>query len=145
LLAEGFQHVTAVDSTPASEDLLKGIPTEKFSYAISSFEDFTFPENEYDLVNAQFSLPFNRPETFKLVLKRISDSLNKDAIFTGQFFGVHDEWNVPERKMTFHTLEQAKEQLSGFEVLEFQEKENDGPTALGKMKHWHVFHFIVRK
>ena len=31
------------------------------------------------------------------------------------------------------------------EVLFFEEKENDNPTAAGNMKHWHVFDFILKK
>jgi hypothetical protein len=32
-----------------------------------------------------------------------------------------------------------------FEIIEFIEEEKEGSTAAGTNKHWHVFHFIVRK
>lgn len=32
-----------------------------------------------------------------------------------------------------------------FEILEFNEFENDGKTGLGKIKHWHVYNIIAKK
>lgn len=67
-----------------------------------------------------------------------------EGIFTGQLFGDKDEWNGSEN-MTFHTKAEAINLFANFEVLDFEEEEADKPTAAGIMKHWHVFHFILRK
>jgi hypothetical protein len=63
----------------------------------------------------------------------------------GQFFGVHDSWNIPDSSMTFFTREQAHEQLTGLEVLEFEEEDQDGATADGTPRHWHVYHMMARR
>lgn len=145
LVSKDFKHITAVDSKPIAQDIIKNFPKEIVSYVISTFEDFDFVENKYDLINAQYSLPFNPENTFEKVFKLILSSLKKGGILTGQFFGIKDEWNVLDHKMNFQTREQAEKLLDGLEVVDFQEEETDKPTAKGDMKHWHVFHFIVRK
>ena len=104
LISQNFKHITAVDSTPVASEIIGNFPPETVSYVISTFEDFNFDENKYDLINAQYSLPFNRQDTFDKVFKSIVSSLKDGGILTGQFFGVRDEWNVPEHKMNFQTL-----------------------------------------
>ena len=145
LVSKDFKHITAVDSKPIAQDIIKNFPSEIVSYIISTFEDFDFAENKYDLINAQYSLPFNPEDSFERVFKSIISSLKTGGIFTGQFFGIKDEWNIEGHKMNFQTREQAEELLAGLEMIDFQEEEADRKTAKGDMKHWHVFHFIVRK
>lgn len=145
LVSKGFKHITAVDSKPLAQDIIKNFPQEIVSYVISTFEDFYFVQNKYDLINAQYSLPFNHQDTFERVFNSITSSLKKGGILTGQFFGEKDEWNVLGHKMNFHTLEQTEKLLSGLEIIDFNEEETDRPTAKGDIKHWHVFHFIVKK
>jgi SAM-dependent methyltransferase len=145
LVSIGFKHITAVDSKPIAKDIIKNFPSEIVSYIINTFEDFDFIENKYDLINAQYSLPFNPPKTFDRVFKSIINSLKDGGILTGQFFGIKDEWNVPGNEMNFQTREEAENLLSALEIIDFQEEEADRNTAKGDMKHWHVFHFIVKK
>ncbi|MEI6345894.1 MAG: methyltransferase domain-containing protein [bacterium] len=145
LVSKGFKHITAVDSKPIAQGIIQNFPTEIVSYIISSFENFDFVENKYDLINAQYSLPFNPENTLERVFKSITSSLKDGGILTGQFFGTKDEWNVEGHKMNFQTREQAEKLLSGLEVIDFQEEEEDRKTAKGDMKHWHVFHFIIKK
>ncbi|MES2006614.1 MAG: methyltransferase domain-containing protein [Patescibacteria group bacterium] len=144
LLAEGFTHVTALDKEPIAQEIAQGLPADTFAYVISSAEDFDFPRNTFNLVNAQYALPFISKESFNGVWSKIKDSLKEEGIFTGQLFGERDEW-ANNGDMTFHTEAEVRRLLSDFEVLDFEEKEKDQPTASGVMKHWHVFHFIVRK
>ncbi len=47
--------------------------------------------------------------------------------------------------MTFKTRIEAKDLLRDFKVISFKEEEMDAKTAMGSMKHWHIFHFIVQK
>lgn len=145
LLQEGFSHVTAVDSSPQSIEFAKHLDPEKFTLKTESFADFILTPNTYDLIDAQFALPFHGPENFESFIKNIIDSLKHGGIFVGQFFGVRDEWNVPGKKMAFQTKEEVTDLLSNLETIEFIEEEKDGQTAAGNMKHWHVFNFIVRK
>lgn len=143
LLDQGFE-VVAVDKSPQVQDEAKSISSDKLHVQISSFEDFIFPENTFDLVSAMFALPFTLPENFNKVFFSLIQSLKKGGVFCGQFFGTRDGW-ASEPKMTFHSEEQVKTLLNGLEILYFNEEEKDGKTARGDAKHWHVFHVIARK
>jgi tellurite methyltransferase len=144
LVKEGFTHVTAVDQEPVAEDIVRNLPSEIVNYVISDFEKLDLAENKYDLINAQYSLPFNSKETFPEVWNKVIDSLKTGGVITGQFFGDHDGW-IDRENMNFHTLEEAKKFLSGLEVIKLEEEETDRLTAAGNMKHWHLFHFIAAK
>lgn len=145
LLSTGFNHVTAVDSSPVAREIAASIPPEKVTYAINSFENFVFTENTYDLINAQYALPFNRPETFSRLMDNIIFSMKPGGIFTGQFFGKKDEWNVAGSGKTFHTLGEVKGFFERLKIIELIEEEKDRKTVDGNMKHWHVFHVIAQK
>lgn len=145
LLNEGFEHVMVVDIEPNVQEKVAEIDNPRLEASVTSFSQFDFPENKYDLVNAQYSLPFHGPEGFDELIKKITKSLKSSGIFVGQFFGDRDEWNTPENKITFQTKEEIESLLLPLEVLEFIEEEKDGTTASGSTKHWHIFHFIARK
>lgn len=142
LLAHGFA-VTAVDREAASLALLNDLPTEHLRLVQSTFESFTF--EHYHLINAHFALPFTAKEHFSEVFARLKAALLPGGIFVGQFFGTNDTWNTPETSMTFLTREQVLNQLTGLEILELDEEDQDGTTANGSPKHWHVYHIIARK
>jgi tellurite methyltransferase len=144
LLSDGFNHVTAVDKEPVAKEIAIQLPPEKFQYVISSLEKYAFPIESFDLVSAQYALPFIPSEHFDEVWGLIRKSLKTDGIFTGQLFGDRDEWSG-SKNMTFHTVVEARKLLSDFELISFEEEEADKATAAGIMKHWHVFHFIARK
>src|SRR2546423_774466 len=57
LLSAGFAHVTALDASPHAQKVAEELPREQVNFVLSRFEDFAFPENAYDLVNAEFTLP----------------------------------------------------------------------------------------
>ncbi len=145
LVRQEFKEVVAVDAEYIPDELLGKMPRKHFHIVQSTFDTFVFPKELFDLVNASYSLPFNPRETFPMVWESIKDCLKPGGIFTGQLFGINDEWNVPETTMTFHTVEQVHELLSDWEIIEVTESEKDGKTANGKSKHWHVFNIIVRK
>jgi trans-aconitate methyltransferase len=142
LVESGFR-VTAVDREAAALDLLADLPADRIRPVQSSIEEFQF--GRYDLINAHFALPFIERGLFADVFTRLKAALNSGAVFVGQFFGVHDSWNTPDTRMTFVTRQQAHEYLDGLELLEFEEEEQDGTTATGKPKHWHVYHIVARK
>lgn len=142
LLEQGFE-VTAVDREAASLAALADLPVDRLHLVQSAFEDFAF--ERYDLINAHFALPFTNKELFPMVFARLKASLNPGGIFVGQFFGVNDTWNTPDSSMTFFTREQAQKQLEGLDIAEFEEEDQDGETADGTLKHWHVHHMIARR
>lgn len=145
LLVAGFD-VTAVDENAAALAYLHDAASDRLHLVHSSFEDFPFAATgPFDLINAQFSLPFTRPEAFHDMFARLKASLRPGGIFAGQFFGVHDQWNSEGRPHTFLTREQAKELLRDLEVLELVEEDADGHVANGNPKHWHIFHILARQ
>ncbi len=144
LLAHGWR-VTAVDREPYAIKVLAEQPNEQLQAVCSSFEEFKFEREKYDMVSAQFTLPFVPSASFREVFARLKESIKPGGIFTGQFFGVRDEWNKPENDMNFVTREDVDDLLRDMTVIELTEDEHMGSTALGREKYWHVFHIIGRK
>lgn len=158
LLEQGFI-VTAVDAEPQAVALLNALPHARplpqlpqptqaqLRVVQSAFEDFTFTPAAYDLISAQFALPFMPKGRFTEVFARLKAALAPGGIFAGQFFGVHDQWNTPDRAltMTFLTRAEAEILIRDLETIEFTEEDVDGHVADGSPKHWHVFHILARK
>ena len=145
LLSAGFKHVTALDSSPASQAVAAELPQERVRFVLSRFEDFDFPAGLYDLVNAEFSLPFIGADAFSLVFARLLASVKPDGLFTGQLFGPDDSWNRPESGMNFHSRSEVERLFLGCDIIELAEENHPGKTKLGEDKHWHIFHIIARK
>lgn len=144
LLQEGFAHVVAVDSEPlvTQETVAEG--EDRLEVVLSTFENFDFPENVFDLVNAQYSLPFTSPDSFAEVFEKTKASLKSGGVIVCQLFGEKDGWS-DKADMTFHTLDEVRELLSGMETITLKEEETDGVTSEGHAKHWHVFQITARK
>jgi tellurite methyltransferase len=143
LLEQGFE-VTAVDADPRSVALLSALPQSRLHVVQSSFEDFTY--TTYDLISAQFALPFTPRSRFDEVFARLKAALPPSGVFVGQFFGVNDQWNTPDRtNMTFLTRAEALDFIHDLDTIEFTEEDADGHVADGSPKHWHVFHILSRK
>lgn len=143
LLEQGFE-VTVIDNSELMIRESEKIKSDKLYCFISTFADFNFPKNEFDIASATYSLPFNPPDAFYKIFKRIKQSLVKEGIFCGQLFGIRDKWSG-RTKMTFHTKEQVKELLSDMRTISFTEEEVDKKMVNGVLKHWHIFHFISKK
>ncbi len=143
LLSQGFK-TTLIDKDKAVSVAVQNFNSEKLQYYLTDFADFNFPQNEYNIAAAIYSLPFVEPNQFANVFTRVKNSLVKDGIFCGQFFGNRDGWHR-NAKLTFVTKEQAKSMLEEMDTILFDEKEFDGKTADGSAKHWHVFDIIARK
>lgn len=143
LLDLGFT-VTAIDIDPQAQLAMSRLPhQDRFRYVHSTFKDFQ-PET-YQLINAQWSLPYVDPDAFDPVFKKVIGSLEPGGVFTGQLFGVNDSWNASGLKFTFHTEDAAMKLFNDMELVEFNIVDSDGVTARGNPKHWHVFHIIARK
>jgi SAM-dependent methyltransferase len=144
LLSQGFS-VTAVDESELVKNFAKKINNNNFSYQISSIENFDFSLTKYDLVSAQWTLPFLKRADLESSIKNIISCLKNDGVFTGQFFGPKDQWNTGDNTMTFLTGEEVKLLLNGFKIVFFKEEEKDSSAADGTPKHWHVVYFIAKK
>jgi tellurite methyltransferase len=158
LLERGWR-VLAIDSEPAGIDrLMQRISdspeaARRLETRVARFEDASWPAA--DLVNSSFALPFCPPDVFPGVWARITDSLVHGGRFCGQLFGERDEWAMRESSfarewgsppgMSFHSREEALALLGDFDVEHFDEVDEDGVTAVGDAKHWHLFHIVARK
>jgi len=149
----GFHTIDVVDMEPNVAELIKSLRTElhtghEINFYNQSFESFVFPNSKYDLINAQYSLPFITPHKFDSVWSKIPTSLKPGGIFTGTFFGVEDEWNDGARSnITFHNKEEALSLFTqtNMNLIKFEEINKNGTTAAGARKHWHVFAIIASR
>lgn len=147
LLEKGWK-VLALDAEQLSIDILLNRVNDQqrklLEVMVSPFSDMKLPDN-VDLINASYSLPFNKPEEFPACWQNIIDHLAIGGRFSGQFFGENDEWAY-DPALTIHTQEQMQQLFSDqFEIEYLQIEEGLLPTAAGAMKHWHVFHVIAKK
>jgi tellurite methyltransferase len=143
LLSVGFAHVTALDSAPAAQKAAAELPVDQVTFVLARFEDHTFPREAYDLVNAEFSLPFIDRDRFPAVFAGLLGSVKRGGIFTGQLFGPNDSWNKPGSSMNFHSRTNIEAFLRGFEIIALEEEDHPGKTKLGEDKHWHIFHILA--
>lgn len=144
LLARGFR-VTAVDADAAAVQRLVALGDERLRVVHSTFAEFAFAPDGYDLINAQLALPFNPPATFPSTFARLRSALRPGACFTGHLFGVRDGWNRPGTTLTFHTREEAEALLTGLQVVEFHERDEEVQLASGAPHRAHAFEIIARQ
>jgi SAM-dependent methyltransferase len=142
LLDHGWR-VTAIDSSPSALNALERFAHHNLRVVATRAEDFV--PSTYDLVNAQFSLPFIAPEHFTATVQRLRDSVRPNGVFAATFFGTRDEWNVPGTSLSFSSRAYIEELFHGWNVIELAEVEEDGHVATGAPKHWHVHHLIARR
>ena len=144
LLERGW-NVLAIDGQHAAiTRLMAKIPKEhqaRLRTQVAKFENVVL--SSVDLIHASLSIPFCEPEHFDGLWDQIVNSIMTDGRFAGQFFGLRDSWAV-NTDMTFHTEEQVRAMLKGFEIESFHEQDEDGHATSGP-KHWHVFTVIAKK
>lgn len=138
---KSFREIVSIDITPQFKELT--VPAGiQFSYIQGRLEDYRFPSNYFDLISAQYTLPFIPEDHFKEVWTNIHAALKENGIFTGQLFGERDDW-FGKNGMTFHTKNEAEKLLNGFEIITFKEAEYTEESE--RKKHWHYFDLIIKK
>jgi tellurite methyltransferase len=147
LLRRGWR-VLAIDAEREAIERLRARP-DRDSDAAARLETLmiSFEEADWrraDLVNSSFALPFCPPGQFPALWGRIASSLRRGGRFSGQLFGVGDSW-APDPALSFHRRADVEHMLQAFQLERFDEIEENGSTALGEPKHWHVFHIVARK
>ena len=149
LLRRGWR-VLAVDATAeaierllARPDLPKGDLPEGalLETRVVRFEDFQPPPCE--LVNASFSLPLCAPDHFPDLWARLTAAIRPGGRFAGQLYGPRDDW--AGRGITIHDRAAIERLCAGFRVEMLDETVEDGATALGKSKRWHIYHLVLAK
>src|SRR5262245_49651753 len=141
LLRRGWR-VIAIDRQPYAIDRLSPIaPPPQLETRLARFEDAEWPP--CDLVNSSFALPFCPPREFPRLWQRIVDSLRPGGRFCGQLFGDRDDW--AGSGVVVLTRDELGELLAPFDVERLDEFDQDGQTAVGTRKHWHVYHVVARR
>jgi len=142
LLEHGWR-VTAVDSSPSAAKALARFASPKLEVVMAPVQDFV--PATYDLVNAQFSLPFIPPAKFPGSVERLRGSVRPHGVMAATFFGTNDGWNTPGSNMTFSTRAGIERLFDGWKVVELAEEDDEhGHTADGSPKHWHAYQLIAR-
>jgi tellurite methyltransferase len=145
LLRRGWR-VVAIDAEPEAVARLRARPdipdSDLLETSVCSFEEAVLPRTA--LVNSSYALPFCPPAQFPRVWARITGALLPGGRFCGQLFGDRDEW-ATDPTLTVHPRADVERLLEPFEAERFDEVEEDGETALGQPKHWHLFHIVARK
>jgi len=143
LLEKGFKQVIALDKEVSSM-LIKEFDDKNFIFKKCAAEDYAFPTESFDLINAQFVMPFVPKQKMDKLIKAIKKALKSRGIFTGQFFGPKDSWSNRKDTQVYSRTE-VDNFLDELDILFFDEEEKDDRAAFQAMKHWHIFHFIARK
>lgn len=140
-------NVLAIDREDTKDIISSKLNDEelrRFRFNRQDFENIKLEEN--DLIVANFSLPFCNKKDFKEFWNTIVGSILEDGYFVGNFFGVNDSWVDEKENMVFLSKEQVLKLFEeSFEIIKFQEIEKDAKTALGKIKHWHLYEIIAKK
>jgi SAM-dependent methyltransferase len=148
LLRRGWR-VLAVDGHPeAIAQVRQDAPPEarpRLEARVARFEELAQAAlPAADLVNASFCLPFCDPQTFAALWRRIVAALPRGGRFAGQLFGPNDTW-ASNPTMTFHSRAEVETLLEPFEIEHLREMDEDGSTATGEAKHWHVHWIVARR
>lgn len=144
LVQKGFE-VTALDNSPLMAEIAMEYPD--ITPIVSNFDTFDFPKNTYNLINSQWSLSFNPPDTFDAMFSNIKESLKPSGVFCFTLYGKNDEWAKSKKDMTFiNSKSEVQSLLSGFDILKLEEEDADIKNKHNEnTKHWHVYYVIAKK
>lgn len=143
LLNIGFKKVVAVDKVEDRE-IINSINNDNLIFEKKDIVDYNFIDNSFDFINAQYVLFFVKKDRIEKLIEDIKKSLKKGGIFTGQFLGPKDTW-ANRSDIYLYQEKEVREFFSGLEIIYFEEEEKDKKACVGGEKHWHIFHFIVKK
>ncbi|KAB0550471.1 class I SAM-dependent methyltransferase [Pseudomonas argentinensis] len=144
LLRRGWQ-VTAIDAEPLAFEYLNSLVPRDHQARLQT-RCMAFQSTELtpaELINASFSLPFCPPGEFPALWQRIEQALKPCGVFAGHFFGERDSW--AEDGLSIHTRSEVERLFQDWQIIDLQEIDRQGQTAVGKGKHWHLFAVVARR
>jgi tellurite methyltransferase len=150
LLGLGFA-VTTVDFNPSVKNLADDINNPRLSVEVTGLEKYRPPKHTFNYVNAMFTLPFVKPESFKEVFDSLYESLANNGIMAFQLFGDKDQWaqatdkNRFHENMTFLSKEQVAELIKEINVIKYDETLEETKLAVGGYRKSHEFRIILKK
>ena len=139
-------NVIAIDREDVSERIYNRLNQEerkRLKFQKQEFEKIEL-EKSY-LIVANYCLPFCNKNKFDELWDKIKSNLFKNGYFVGNFFGLNDSWNGIKTEMIFLSRDEVMSLFNDFDIVFFNEAENDALTGLGKLKHWHLFNIIAKK
>ncbi|WP_104024136.1 class I SAM-dependent methyltransferase [Vibrio hyugaensis] len=146
LLNQGF----TVHAFDAHEDAVETCLTRFegnpcFYISQSCFSDFHYPQCSLFIASA--SLFFCPSEEFDNVWQKIDAALMSGGVFCGDLLGVKDSWVEAEShpNISAFTKSQVDALFEGYDIIHFHERDEDGTTAVGNTKHWHMFSITAVK
>ena len=143
LLRRGWR-VLATDMTPEGPETLWRLTPEadrgRLETEVATLQDFEIPV--CDLVNANLSLPFQPAHDYEATWQRIRAAIPGGGRYSAISYG-HPDQAADEEAMTCPAPEIIRGYLDGFEVEHWNEKEEDGQTALGDDHHFHLIEVVA--
>jgi SAM-dependent methyltransferase len=143
LLRRGWR-VLATDMTPEGPETLWALTPEgdreRLETEISTLQDFEIPA--CDLVNANLILPFQPADDYAATWARILTAIPVGGRFSGMLFGDRDQ-AADEPDMTCPAPDVIRGYLDDFDIEYWNEKEEDGQTALGDDHHFHLIEVVA--
>lgn len=115
---------------------------ERLETRVARMEDADWPEA--DLLVSSFALPLCPAGRFPDLWQRIHDRTVPGGRFAGQLYGDRDGW-AGRSDMIFVSRKGLDVLLGPWQVEMLREEEEDSITPLGKPRHWHIFHLVLRK
>jgi hypothetical protein len=142
-----FKEIDILDSCPDTEQLAGNLNKENLKVYIQRYESFKYPNAKYDLINAEFSLPFISKKSQKDILNSLIKSLTNGGIFVGNFFGLEDSWNDGKHKgISFYSIDQIREILKDLKIIFIEEKKYNKESVVdGVQEKWNVIEFIAMR
>jgi ubiquinone/menaquinone biosynthesis C-methylase UbiE len=145
LLEKGFS-VVSVDPSELTAIEANKINSEKLTIFNDIVEHYTFPENYFDLVSAQFSLMYVQAKSFSVVFDNITKSLVAGGIFAGQLFGTETDMPWLSVSTLYHTREEINELLGGqYDVIFIKEFNGEVESVDGIKGFSQDFRIVAKK
>jgi SAM-dependent methyltransferase len=145
MLEKGFS-VVAVDPEIGLGLLANEIQSENFIFECLPIQNFSFPEEQFDFVCANYSLPFVPKRKLPQIFASIYRSMKPGGIFTFQLFGKKDGRNTWwRRSISFQNKEEIIRLLNVFQIVSISETQMPSKLVGGKENYSHIFRLIVKK
>ena len=143
LIKKGFK-VTAVDKEERVIELIEKQVENKanLDFIICDFEELKLHESS--LITSFFSLFFCKPNKFDSFMEEITNNINKNGYFVGNFLGKEDAWAHIESR-SFVDENKIREIFKDFEIIFLKEEKYYKDSVRIKNKFWHVFNVIAKK
>lgn len=145
LLQNGFE-VHAFDKEPDAVKTCQERFKEEsgFHCMQSTFADFGYPKAS--LILAHSCLFFCPEIEFSKVWSKVVASIVPEGVISVDLLGLKDSWvGSPEHSVTSFTKDQVQQLFEGFRIIEINERDEYGKTAIGNPKHWHIFSVLAVK